>query len=107
MKHIAWAISNLTRGSPLPKYEMIKDSIPILCDLIKREVIYDDNDILSDVCWSISYGSESKRDKIQLVINTGVIPKMIEMLETEFLPILVPCMRVVGNVSTGSAEQTQ
>jgi importin subunit alpha-6/7 len=29
------------------------------------------------------------------------------MLDSEFLPILVPCLRIVGNVSTGNAVQTQ
>ena len=41
IKHGAWALSNLCRGNPLPKYENIKDAIPLLCHLIAKEFITD------------------------------------------------------------------
>lgn len=34
IKHCCWALSNLCRGSPLPKYDSIKMAIPLLCKLI-------------------------------------------------------------------------
>lgn len=41
IKHGAWALSNLCRGNPLPKYENIKEAIPLLCMLIAKEYIVD------------------------------------------------------------------
>ncbi len=31
IQQTAWAMTNLCRGTPLPKYEYIKAAIPILC----------------------------------------------------------------------------
>jgi hypothetical protein len=34
IKHCCWALSNLCRGSPLPKYDYVKLAIPVLCRTI-------------------------------------------------------------------------
>jgi importin subunit alpha-1 len=41
VKHGAWALSNLCRGTPLPKYENVKLAIPLLCYLIAEDKIND------------------------------------------------------------------
>jgi hypothetical protein len=41
IKHCCWALSNLCRGSPLPKYDHIKHAIPILCQAIAHGKIND------------------------------------------------------------------
>lgn len=35
IKHGIWTLSNLCRGRPLPKFELVKDSIPILAQVLK------------------------------------------------------------------------
>ena len=34
IKHGIWTLSNLCRGRPLPKFELVKDSIPILAHVL-------------------------------------------------------------------------
>lgn len=51
----AWAISNLCRGSPPPKYEHVKPAIPVLAKLIISGNI--EGEILSDVLWALSLNS--------------------------------------------------
>lgn len=41
IKHCCWALSNLCRGNPLPKYDSIKYAIPILCAAIAQGKIND------------------------------------------------------------------
>jgi len=41
IKHGCWALSNLCRGSPLPKYEQIKTAIPVLCRAIANSRLVD------------------------------------------------------------------
>ena len=40
-KHGCWALSNLCRGSPLPRYNNVESAIPVLCRYIQSEEIND------------------------------------------------------------------
>ena len=54
----------------------------------------------------MSYLSDGVNDRIDIVINTGVIPKLIELLEHPYISILIPCLRSLGNIVTGEDRQT-
>ncbi len=58
IKYGAWALSNLSRGKPLPKYENVKEAIPLLCNLIANN-LFVDKEIIADCCWAISYNSDA------------------------------------------------
>jgi hypothetical protein len=105
IKHCCWALSNLCRGSPLPKYENVRSAIPILCRAIATGQL-NDKEILADCCWAISYHSDSNKAKIQLVLDTGVVPRIIRNLSESAMGLLIPSIRILGNISTGSAEHT-
>lgn len=105
VKHGAWALSNLCRGNPLPKYENVKEAIPLLCHLISNSLIID-KEIIADCCWAISYNSDAKKNKIDVLINSGIIPKIVSYITDSYLSLVVPCVRILGNVSTGTAQQT-
>ncbi len=38
----SWAISNLCRGTPRPKYSQVKNAIPMLVKLVMSEVLKDE-----------------------------------------------------------------
>jgi len=39
IRQIAWTLSNLCRGIPLPKYDLIKDAISQLCHIVKSNFL--------------------------------------------------------------------
>ena len=39
VRQIAWTISNLCRGNPLPKYDLIKNGIVTLCYIVKSGIL--------------------------------------------------------------------
>jgi hypothetical protein len=57
LRNASWALSNLCRGRPPPKYEQVKRAIP---SLIKVLVENDNEDIITDICWALSYLSDGK-----------------------------------------------
>lgn len=52
IKHGTWALSNLCRGRPFPKFDLVKNAIPPLAQVIKEE---EDPEILTDAAWAMSY----------------------------------------------------
>jgi importin subunit alpha-1 len=41
-----------------------------------------------------------------LVLKTGVVPHLIKLLDHPYLSILIPALRTLGNIVTGSDMQT-
>ena len=66
----------------MEKYDAVQEAIPILCKAIASGKL-NDKDIISDCCWAISYHSDSNKNKIQVVVASGVIPKIISNLSAD------------------------
>ena len=66
-----------------------------------------DDEILKDACWAISYLSEGSNDKIQAVIESGVCPRLVDLLMRPSTSVQTPALRSVGNIVTGDDLQTQ
>lgn len=104
MRNTSWTLSNFCRGRPPPKFELIMRAIPTLAKTI---MIANDKEVLTDVCWAMSYISDNGPEKIPIIMNTNIVPRIIQLLEHEHLPIAVACLRTLGNLLTGSHEETQ
>ena len=60
-----------------------------------------------DACWALSFLADGLHAQIQVVINSGVIPFLVPLLEHREVKIVMPALRTLGNIVTGSDEQTQ
>ncbi|XP_018396510.1 PREDICTED: importin subunit alpha-like [Cyphomyrmex costatus] len=105
MRNIVWTLSYLSRNKNIPPpFELIKPVLPIfnrLLDSTDRDVL-----VLDDICWALSDLTDGSNDKIQAVLEAGIIPKLVEMLTLQELSILTPALRTVGNIVTGNDAQT-
>ncbi|CAN6468288.1 unnamed protein product [Victoria cruziana] len=76
LRNATWTLSNFCRGKPQPPFEQTKPALPALQRLIHSA----DEEVLTDACWALSYLSDGTNDKIQAVIDSGVCPRLVELL---------------------------
>ncbi|GER51818.1 importin subunit alpha [Striga asiatica] len=132
LRNATWTLSNFCRGKPQPAFEQTRPALPVLKQLIHSR----DEEVLTDACWALSYLSDGTSDKIQAVIDSGVCPRLVELLLLVSLlllyvklfffsllflmwlmdevhcshpspSVLIPALRTVGNIVTGDDRQTQ
>lgn len=104
VRNATWTLSNFCRGrAPQPDWNQIKDSIPTLAKLIYHQ----DEEVMVDACWAISYLSDGVSEKIQAVIDAGMPRRLVELLGHRSTQLQTPALRSLGNIVTGNDEQTQ
>jgi len=106
LRNATWTLSNLCRGKPQPPFELVKPALPTLATLIKDS---NDEAVLTDACWALSYLSDGANEKIQAVIDAGVCGRLAELLTDPLKhpKAVTPALRGVGNIVTGDDQHTQ
>lgn len=103
LRNCTWTLSNLCRGKPQPRLEMIQSAMPALAHLVKSE----DQDTKIDAAWAISYITDGNDDRIQPMIDLGVLPTLLQMMSSDITTMVVPALRALGNMVSGNDLQTQ
>jgi len=104
MRNASWALSNLCRGRPQPQYHLVQRAIP---SLIKVLVENDKEDIITDICWALSYLSDGSKDRIPDLLDRRLLVKLIKLMTHENVALAIPCLRTIGNIVTGDDNETQ
>lgn len=76
MRNATWTLSNLCRGKPQPDWAFVVPSLPTLARLIYSN----DDEVLTDALWALSYLSDGSDTRIQQVIDAGVCRRVVELL---------------------------
>ena len=104
LRNATWTLSNLCRGKPQPHFQLLRPALPTLRKLIDHQ----DDEVVTDACWALSYVSDGPNDKIQAVIDIdGMLGRIIELLRHPSPAVQTPALRTVGNIVTGDDLQTQ
>lgn len=103
IRNATWTISNLCRGKPAPRFDLVQQALPVLASLIQAN----DSDILTDALWALSYLSDGDNERVEAVIEAGVVNRVTELLTHATLAVKTPALRTIGNIVTGNDLQTQ
>lgn len=66
VRNATWALSNLCRGKPQPAFELVRGSL----DVLKRLIYSEDEEVLTDTCWALSYLTDGSNDKLQACLES-------------------------------------
>ena len=104
LRNCSWTLSNFCRGKPPPPFQYLQPAISVLNALLNAP----DDEILTDVCWALSYLTDGTNDRIQAVVNErDIVPRVVELLDHDTPSVQTPALRVIGNIVTGDESQTQ
>lgn len=104
VRNASWTLSNFCRGRPGAEFKSIERAIPSLSKVLVEN---QSEEILTDICWALSYISDGGQERIGVIIRTGVLPRLVQLLEHSHIAIAVACLRTIGNILTGTDEETQ
>eukprot|EP00286_Rhodomonas_abbreviata_P014380 CAMPEP_0181324108 /NCGR_PEP_ID=MMETSP1101-20121128/20170_1 /TAXON_ID=46948 /ORGANISM="Rhodomonas abbreviata, Strain Caron Lab Isolate" /LENGTH=488 /DNA_ID=CAMNT_0023432235 /DNA_START=100 /DNA_END=1566 /DNA_ORIENTATION=- len=104
-ENLAWALSNLLRGTPHPPQHFVEAAIPTLRALIDVDTTASGSGMV-DALWALSYCTDGENDRIEVVVRAGVIPQLVFHLSSPDENVLLPALRCIGHIATGSEQQT-
>ena len=61
-----------------------------------------DADVITSTLWALSFILESNDNRISRLVNTGIVPKLIELLSSESIEVVGASLRTLGNICEGS-----
>ncbi|TYG96134.1 hypothetical protein ES288_A11G323300v1 [Gossypium darwinii] len=99
LRNATWTLSRFCK----PPFDQVKLVLPTLARLIHSK----DEVILAKACRALSYLSNGTNDKIQAVIEAGVLGRLAELLMHPSPSVITPALYIVKHIFTGNDVQIQ
>jgi hypothetical protein len=107
-RNLTWVISNMTRNKPAPDFALVAPAIPFLLKLWCKPMVAADDETLEHICSTFHHIGHGSEEGLQAVMDSGVAPSIIELLsKSHCINVVSPALRVVGNLTAGTTEQTR
>ncbi|KAK8473717.1 hypothetical protein PHAVU_001G224500 [Phaseolus vulgaris] len=103
LRNATWCLSVLFLGMPPVNFEQVKIALPALQQLVHAT----DEEVLTDTCWALAYLSEGQIGKSQAIVELGVCPRLVQLLQHPSHSVIIPALQALGNIAAGDEAQAQ
>ena len=105
IKQSTWAIGNFFRIKPKPPSEKVKRCFNIVARAMN--ILPTETEFLTDACYILYFMTEHYKETIKDLLDINIIPQILRNLDIDSKFIQMNCLRIVGNIASGNANQTQ
>merc|ERR1719482_1266116 len=78
LRNATWTLSNFCRGKPQPEFMTVRPALPTLHALLGNPK----KGIRKEACWTISNITAGNKDQIQSVIDSNIVPPLVQLLNS-------------------------
>lgn len=103
LRHATWALSNLCYGNPPLPIERATAALSSFATLLSHE----DEPVLTEACLGVSYISAGPSDRVQLILDAGLLPAVVSLFSSSSSSVLIPAVVTIGNVAGGDDKHTK
>ena len=105
IKQATWAVGNFFRIRPKPPYEIVKKCLTAVARAMV--LITNDGEFLQDSCFILYYLTENYKEIIKNLLDIDILQQIMKNLEFDIKFVQINCLRIIGNIASGNANQTQ
>jgi hypothetical protein len=105
IKQCTWTVIGFFRLRPKLSYELSIKTLKLLARILV--LLPEDKEFLSEACFFFSYMTETFKSSPKLMLDLNIIPYIVKCLDVDSFQIQMTCLRIIGNIATGDANQTQ
>jgi hypothetical protein len=95
---------HMCSGKPAPHFSIVRRAVPVTGALVQR---CNDDDLVKAAALVLSHLSDGPNDKIQVVVDSGAIPRLVQLLAHSDAAMQSAALRCIGNVVSGDEQHTQ
>jgi hypothetical protein len=100
-RNVVWTISECCRAQPPPPLSLAAVAVPVLIETVRNADIH----VAIDSMWALAYVSQCGVEYISVMIDNGVLPKIMQDLQNRSRDVARPALRCLGNVLRGDNRQ--
>ena len=105
IKQFTYSVHCFFKVYPIPEFSQVEKSIKIIARVLL--LLPDDKEFLEDALPILSFMTDNYNQSIAFLIELNLISHIINFLNSNYETIQLFCLKIIGNIASGNANQTQ